>query len=367
MNQSESDFSESVATPETSSLDVGHQPKPKGWLKQSLNPFRIATLRGLGVLLPPLLTIVFFYWAWTTIERAILRPIESVAKELIVLSIADIRSDSEVQASIAKDQSQLRTKDGSPPLFVDKLRHPYRQVGGEWIPEDVHAFVKNNSTVKMPETAHQVYLEFASLRFLKRHLVIPAFLAAFVAFLYLTGKLMAAGVGRILWKTMEGIIHRLPIISNVYSSVKQVTDFAFSENEVQFNRVVALEYPRRGIWSMGFVTGESFLAIKDAAGEPMLSVLMPTSPMPATGFTISVPKSETIDLDITIDQAIQFCVSCGVVVPEHQQPRIAIEGDVRKRFRQQVATSVNGNGAVQDAASKHEGGQAVSESSEENG
>ena len=152
---------------------------------------------------------------------------------------------------------------------------------------------------------------------------------------------MAAGVGRILWRTLESIIHRLPIISNVYSAVKQVTDFAFSENEVQFNRVVALEYPRRGIWSMGFVTGESFLAIKNAAGEPMLSVLMPTSPMPATGFTISVPKSETIDLDITIDQAIQFCVSCGVVVPEHQQPRSAIDGEVRKRFRQQINAAEN--------------------------
>jgi uncharacterized membrane protein len=59
--------------------------------------------------------------------------------------------------------------------------------------------------------------------------------------------------------------------------------------------------------------------------------LMPTSPMPATGFTISVPKSETIDLNITIDQAIQFCVSCGVVVPDQQSARSAIEGEVRRR------------------------------------
>jgi uncharacterized membrane protein len=59
---------------------------------------------------------------------------------------------------------------------------------------------------------------------------------------------------------------------------------------------------------------------------------MPTSPMPATGFTISVPKSETIDLDITIDQAIQFCVSCGVVVPDHQMAKSALEGNVRRRL-----------------------------------
>ena len=128
------------------------------------------------------------------------------------------------------------------------------------------------------------------------------------------------------------MIERLPIIRNVYSSVKQVTDFAFSKNEIEFSRVVAVEYPRKGIWSMGFVTSESMHDIRLAAGEPMLTVLMPTSPMPATGFTISVPKSQTIDLNITIDQAIQFCVSCGVVVPDHQQPRPIVEAEIRRHL-----------------------------------
>ena len=96
---------------------------------------------------------------------------------------------------------------------------------------------------------------------------------------------------------------------------------------------------------MGFVTGDSMLDIRNAAGEPMLTVLMPTSPMPATGFTISVPKSETIDLNITIDQAIQFCVSCGVVVPPHQLAKPALEGEIRKPT---VGTLVNEPGRSPD-------------------
>ncbi|NIO38894.1 MAG: DUF502 domain-containing protein, partial [Burkholderiales bacterium] len=68
----------------------------------------------------------------------------------------------------------------------------------------------------------------------------------------------------------------LPVIRNVYSSVKQVTDFAFNESEIRFTRVVAVEYPRRGIWSLGFLTGESMIDIKSAAGEPVVTVLMPT-------------------------------------------------------------------------------------------
>lgn len=88
----------------------------------------------------------------------------------------------------------------------------------------------------------------------------------------------------------------MPIIRNVYSSVKQVTDFAFNDSEIQYTRVVAVEYPRKGIWSMGFVTGESLMDIRKAAGEPMLSVLMPTSPMPATGFTSRYPKVKPLTL-----------------------------------------------------------------------
>jgi uncharacterized membrane protein len=111
----------------------------------------------------------------------------------------------------------------------------------------------------------------------------------------------------------------MPIIRDVYSAVKQMTDLVLSEQEVQFMRVVAIEYPRKGIWALAFVMGEGFRQIRDVAGEPIYSLLVPTSPMPATGFTVNVRRSECIELDITIDQAVQFIVSCGVVIAAHQQ------------------------------------------------
>ena len=169
------------------------------------------------------------------------------------------------------------------------------------------------------QTPSAYYDRYVSIRWLPKTRVIPMFLALFVLILYLVGRLLVAGMGRRLWASFESLIHRLPVIRNVYSSVKQVTDFIFTEQAIEFNRVVAVEYPRKGIWSIGFVTGESMLDIRSAANEPVLSVLMPTSPMPATGFTITVRKSETVDLDITVDEAIQYVVSCGVVIPAHQQ------------------------------------------------
>jgi uncharacterized membrane protein len=120
-------------------------------------------------------------------------------------------------------------------------------------------------------------------------------------------------------KFETAFLGRLPVVSNVYSSVKQVTDFFLSERNLEYNRVVAVEYPRRGIWSLGFVTSDSFLELTAAAGEPLLTVLMPTSPMPMTGFTVNVPRSEVLDLNVTLDQAFQFCLSCGVLVPPQQR------------------------------------------------
>ena len=266
------------------------------------NPFRRAVLHGLGVVLPPLLTIVLFIWAWAQIDNYVLKPVESLLHTAI-------------------------STYGMPKIHANKPADTnYSPVGtGEhraWIPSFVIQTVQDKKAAgsKLPETARGYYDRYIRLNYLRRDLVIPVFLSVFVLLLYLAGKLLALGIGRFFVGLFERLIDRLPVIRNVYSSVKQVTDFAFKERETpEFSAVVAVEYPRKGIFSIGFVTGSGMKDIMEHAGEPILSVLMPTSPMPATGFTISVRKSETVDLDISIDQAIQYVVSCGVVVPDHQQ------------------------------------------------
>ena len=161
---------------------------------------------------------------------------------------------------------------------------------------------------------------------------------------YILGKFVAAGVGRMLVNWAEVLIQRLPLVSNVYGSVKQVTDFVLTEREIEFNRVVAIEYPRKGIWSIGFVTGEGMADIRAAANEPVLSVLMPTSPMPVTGFTVTILKSEAIDLNITVDQAVQFIVSCGVVVPKQPPGTSEIER-ISNRVSAAIAKPAGDNGS----------------------
>lgn len=300
--------------------------------------FRRAVLRGLAIAAPPLLTIVIFIWILATIQNYILAPIESTARSTIAWAIQDIHRD-------------------LPDVAPEAMRAEYdskiyrKTANGQWVPEKIYNNVYDHlRNQPMPASGYGVYEQYVQNQWLKRERTIPFLLAICLLALYLTGKFLAGGLGRMLWNASERhVMQRLPIIRNVYGSVKQVTDFLLNEQEIQFTRVVAVEYPRKGMWSLGFVTSESMLDIKDKAGEPVVTILIPTSPMPATGFTINAKKSETIELNITLDQAFQFIVSCGVVVPTHQQTQASpVAGQIQARLKQ-VQDSETGSESQQES------------------
>ena len=279
--------------------------------------FRRAVLRGLGVVLPPLLTIVVLIWAWNTIENYVLAPIESGIRQGIVFSIK--KTKQEIPRGAVPIGGRLQ--DGFQYEGVNYVPDP---TGRRWFPDYVKKLVDENAEyfgpyTPPPASANAYWHRYVQLEHMPRKIVVPVFLILFTTALYFLGRLFTFGLGRWFVRAFDAAISRIPIVNKVYGSVKQVTDFAFSEREIEFNRVVAIQYPREGVWSLGFVTGSSMREISQATGEPMLSVLMPTSPMPMTGFTVTVKKSEAIDLDLTIDEAIQFIVSCGVVVPRQQR------------------------------------------------
>lgn len=311
--------------------------------KRPLDPFKRAVLRGLAVLLPPLLTIVIFLWIGNTVAKYLLDPVERGAKYLLVEYGSDIRTRGDfAEDAVAKDDT-ITTPDN---VFVEVEEGK----DAKYIPEDVITEVRTNlGNDRMPETAEGIYERYMQERWLQRRFVIPIFVGVFILLMYLLGKFLAAGIGRFFWARFEQIIDRVPLVRNVYSSVKQVTDFLFTDPDLEYTRVVAVEYPRKGIWTVAFVTGESMLDIESAANEPVMSVLIPTSPMPFTGFTITVKKSETVDLDLTIDQAFQFVVSCGVVVPPQQLTKAIAGGDSRSELVSQTAGSKDVSGDQQAA------------------
>ena len=282
-------------------------------------------MRGIGDILPPLLTIVIFVWVGSTINTYVMQPVKNVTRQVLVLTIDDhVKTFPGVPPNV-----YLATKDETKyhrlPPQADGRTNPL------WVPESVYELVtdpENLAGKKIPTTRKGILERYVDLRYLTPQIVIPVFTCIFILTMYLLGKFLAARVGGMAVAGLDKGIERLPLIRNVYGSVKQITDFVFSGTNVEYTRVIAVEYPRKGIWSLGLVTGESMLEIAAAAKEPVLSVLIPTSPAPFTGYTLTIKKSEAIDLNITIDQAVQFIVSCGVVIPPQQLQGLVAEDEI---------------------------------------
>ena len=140
-----------------------------------------------------------------------------------------------------------------------------------------------------------------------------------IVLLYLAGRLLGSFVGRWAYARVEHLLRAIPGFKQVYPHVKQVVDLVMGDQKMAFSRVVLVEYPRKGIWTVGLVTSSSLKPIADQANAEVLSVFIPTSPTPFTGFTINVRATDSVDVDMTIDQALRFVITAGVLVPEDLQ------------------------------------------------
>jgi uncharacterized membrane protein len=142
-----------------------------------------------------------------------------------------------------------------------------------------------------------------------------------VLIVVVVGALLASVVGRLLWRVVEGFIMNTPVVKRIYPYVKQVTDFVLTDKGQQkaFSHVVAVEYPRKGMWSVGFVTGSGLRTIAENVEKEFITVMMASSPTPLTGWVIMVPKDEAITLDLTVEEAFRFIMSAGVIAPDRQR------------------------------------------------
>ncbi len=137
---------------------------------------------------------------------------------------------------------------------------------------------------------------------------------AFIVVL-LTGVLVTKLIGRQLVGYWEELMQRIPLVRSVYGGVRSFTESVLSSSN-SFRQVVAVEYPRPGIWSIGFVTADDVAEVSRRTGEQLACVFVSTAPNPTSGFIILVPRSQMIPLDMSIDAAMKMIVTCGVVLPD---------------------------------------------------
>jgi uncharacterized membrane protein len=131
----------------------------------------------------------------------------------------------------------------------------------------------------------------------------------------LTGLLARNFIGERLVVYWEALLGRIPIVRSIYSSVKQVSDTILSPNGQAFRRALLVQYPRPDVWTIAFQTGTPADEVRRRVGVEMVSVYVPTTPNPTSGFFLMVPRAETIDLNMSVDEALKYVVSMGVVAP----------------------------------------------------
>ena len=139
--------------------------------------------------------------------------------------------------------------------------------------------------------------------------------------IYLIGKLLRGYVGRHVMDGVDRFFERFPVIKAIYPYARQVGDLVFGPTERRrFSSVVAVEYPRTGVYTIGFQTGDGMEVLNAKSGKKLVSVFLPCSPTPVSGVVVMVPADEVIHLDMTVDEAFRFCITAGMLVAASHGP-----------------------------------------------
>ena len=136
--------------------------------------------------------------------------------------------------------------------------------------------------------------------------------------LFVTGVFAANFFGQRLILIWEGLLGRIPFVKSIYSSVKQVSDTVLSDQGTAFRKALLVEFPRPGCWTIAFLTGAPAEAVVDHLPGEHISVYVPTTPNPTGGYFVMVPKSAVRELDMSVDDALKYIISMGVVSPRHR-------------------------------------------------
>ena len=137
----------------------------------------------------------------------------------------------------------------------------------------------------------------------------------FLVFTVIVGWMAKGLIGRSLLSWSEQVVQSLPVVRSVYGGLKQIIETVLAQGSSSFDKACLIEYPRRGIWAIAFISTDAKGEIAERANTPMVSVFLPTTPNPTSGFLLFVPKEDLILLDMTVEDAAKLVISAGLVYP----------------------------------------------------
>ena len=272
-------------------------------------------LRGIITILPAVLTLFLLVTVVQFAQTYVTQPINST----IYWSLERNALGWKVLKSLDIDPTSQRflDPDGLPPDAQEALRREGVQS---------EAFKNELTILRDPELGFFRDLDALAinpykLRSVVRTVVHPLVGVLVSVLVVLTIGYFASGfLGRRMVSAFDKTAKNLPVIRSVYPYAKQLVEFFTAETEFDFDTVVAAPYPTDGVWAIAFVTGPGLKSIHDALGDRYVSLFVPTSPMPMTGFTVFIREDRLIPLPISVDEALRVTVSAGVLIPVAESP-----------------------------------------------
>jgi len=136
-----------------------------------------------------------------------------------------------------------------------------------------------------------------------------------IIIVFVTGVLAANFIGERLVQVWNGLLHRIPFVSSIYSSVKQVSDTLFTSGDQAFRKALLVQWPHQGMWTIAFMTGVPGGDVVNYLKGDYVSVYVPTTPNPTGGYFVMLPRADVVELDMSVDEALKYIISMGVVSP----------------------------------------------------
>ena len=273
-------------------------------------------LRGLAVLLPTVLTLFVFVTVFQFVDRYLTGPINGAIYGALegnglgwtVLDSMDIDPYAR----------EFLDEDRVPDELSDRLEG-LGGYGGDTFKVTLAAWRDEHQTFLRDFEA--LAIDGKALREATASKVHPAVgVVLSLVLVLLLGYLTSGLLGKTSIAAFDRILHRIPLVRSVYPYTKQLVEFFLSDdNNLEFDSVVAAPYPSDNVWALGFVTGTGMKSINEGLGGEYVSVFVPTSPMPMTGFTVFFERKRLIPIDVPADEALRIVVSAGVLVPPSER------------------------------------------------
>lgn len=321
-----------------------------------------AFMKGLAIALPAFITIAVFVWVWGLLKDNVVAPIIAGLDAPKVFAPREVTDAEKVLLGQMKEESDRQFANGGVKTFPDQLlefdyvddaKVKHYKLLRPPLPSEEPESYQGYSPLGKKRSPMQVVLDEWGLKreydpgngrvltYNWGEYVLGSIIG--LVFVVVLGFLARNFIGRRLFNLFEAIANKAPVIKLVYPHAKQLVQFFFSddqENPLKFDTVVVIEWPRKGVWTVGFVTGSGIKCIQEVSGKRLVTVYIPSSPAPMTGYTLLIGADEVYRIDFKVEEVMKWVMTGGVLGPVDEMvrpmtgPQLALARSIDEQVRE---------------------------------